>query len=258
MTTTVTVTATMTAALLAAAPGVLAAPARAVSCAATPTDRAFPLTTRIHGGPAAYEAGGGHRTWRLDLTNNTARTCTDIHPVLVLVDERRALTTAQPRLEFYDEHRPRPYPVRFETTDADETIGVFDGDGFPGFTVGPGRTVSVRVRLAIGAGAVDNDVVANAAVVQRHAGDSDWVGQSNDYRFRVVAPAPTPAATSAADPASARPVPGVRDELPPYIGELAGTGGHDTALRLAGIALTLMLTGGGMMLLARVRPVGRT
>ncbi|WP_343239844.1 hypothetical protein [Streptomyces sp. SID12488] len=269
MTTTVTVTATMTAALL-ASPGALAATAsahaHAATCATTPTDRAFPLTTRIHGGPAAYEAGGEHRTWRLDLTNNTARTCTDIHPVLVLVDERRALTTAQPRLEFYDEHRPRPYPVRFEATDADETIGVFDGDGFPGFTVGPGRTVSVRVRLAIGAGAVANDVVANAAVVQRHAGDGDWVGQSNDYRFRVVAPAlalaPTSTSTSTSADAypasSAGPVPGVPDGLPPHIGELAGTGGHDTALRLAGIALALMLTGGGMMLLARLRPVGRT
>lgn len=251
---TTTVTATVTAALL-AAPGALAAPALApaATCATAPTDRTFPLTTRIHGGPAAYEAGGEHRTWRLDLTNNTARVCTDIHPVLVLVDERRALTTAQPRLEFYDEHRTRPYPVRFEATDADETIGVFDGDGFPGFTVGPGRTVSVRVRLAIGAGAVANDVVANAAVVQRHDGDGDWVGQSNDYRFRVVAPA-----SSATDPSSTRPVPGVRDGLPPHIGELAGTGRHDTALRLAGIALALVLAGAGMMLLARVRPVGRT
>ncbi|WP_229695239.1 hypothetical protein [Streptomyces lacrimifluminis] len=249
MTATVTAAVTATAALL-AAPGALAAPARAATCATTPTDRDFPLTTRIHGGPAAYEAGGEHRTWRLDLTNNTARTCTGIHPVLVLVDERRALTTTQPRLEFYDEHRPRPYPVRFEATDADETIGVFDGDGFPGFTVGPGRTVSVRVRLAIGAGAVANDVVANAAVVERHADDGDWVGQSNDYRFRVV--------TAPAEPASsAGPVPGVRDE-PPLTGELAGTGRHDTALRLAGIALALVLTGGGMMLLARVRPVGRT
>ncbi|MGY1500529.1 hypothetical protein ACW4TU_28780 [Streptomyces sp. QTS52] len=257
---TTTLAATMTAATLLAAPGAQAASAPAATCATTPTDRAFPLTTRIHGGPAAYEAGGEHRTWRLDLTNNTARTCTDIHPVLVLVDERRALTTAQPRLEFYDGHHPRAHPVRFEATDADETIGVFDGDGFPGFTVGPGQTVSVRVRLAIGAGAVANDVVANAAVVQRHAGDGDWVGQSNDYRFHVVAPAPAPTpASSAAHPASsARPVPGVRDGLPPRLGELAGTGRHDTALRLAGISLALVLTGGGMMLLARVRPLGRT
>lgn len=270
-TATTTLTAAMTAALL-AAPGALSTTAHAAGCATTPTDRTFPLTTRIHGGPAAYEAGGEHRTWRLDLTNNTARTCTDIHPVLVLVDERRALTAAQPRLEFYDGHRPRAYPVRFEATDADETIGVFDAAGFPGFTVGPGRTVSVEVRLAIGAGAVANDVVANAAVIQRHADDGDWVGQSNDYRFRVVAPdtsdtsdaSDTPDAPDTSGPASARPavpaasaVPGVRDGAA-HTGELAGTGRREAALRLVGIMLALLLTGGGVLLLARVRGVGRT
>lgn len=274
-TATTTLTAAMTAALL-AAPGALSTTAHAAGCATTtPTDRTFPLTTRIHGGPAAYEAGGEHRTWRLDLTNNTARTCTDIHPVLVLVDERRALTAAQPRLEFYDGHRPRAYPVRFESTDADETIGVFEAAGFPGFTVGPGRTVSVKVRLAIGAGAVANDVVANAAVIQRHADDGDWVGQSNDYRFRVVAPdtpdtsdaSDTPNTSETSDPASARPavpavpaasaVPGVRDGAA-HAGELAGTGRREAALRLVGIMFALLLTGGGVLLLVRVRGVGRT
>ncbi|WP_405817066.1 hypothetical protein OG241_20990 [Streptomyces sp. NBC_01390] len=266
MTATVTAPLTAAAALLAAflaVPGALTAPAYAAGCATAPGDRAFPLTTRIHGGPATYEAGGEHQTWRLDLINNTALTCTDIHPVLVLVDERRALTTAQPSLEFYDGHRARPYPVRFEATDADETIGVFDGDGFPGFTVGPGQSVSVKVRLAIGADAVANEVVANAAVVQRHDNDGDWVGESNDYRFRVVpdtdpasaAPVPPPTPPTSA-PA---PVPGVREPgLPTGAGELAGTGRRDTALRLSGIALTLMLTGAGVMLLARVRGVGRT
>lgn len=229
--------------------GLSAGPAHAATCAATtPTDRTFPLTTRIQGGPAAYEAGGQHRTWRLDLTNNTAHPCTDIHPVLVLVDKRRALTPAQARLEFYDGKRARPYPVRFEVTDADETIGVFDGDGFPGFTVGPGRTLSVKVRLAIRAGAVANDVVANAAVVQRHADDGDWVGQSNDYRFRVVAPGPAEAETT---------VPGAQSASP-YDGELAGTGRRAAGIRLAGIALALLLTGGGVLLLARVRGAGRT
>ncbi|MFM9540501.1 hypothetical protein ACKI1I_38575 [Streptomyces turgidiscabies] len=264
MTAPVTVTLTAAAALL-AAPGALTAPAYAAGCGTAPGARTFPLTTRIHGGPATYEAGGEHQTWRLDLTNNTALTCTDIHPVLVLVDERRALTTAQPSLEFYDGHRARPYPVRFEATDADETIGVFEGDGFPGFTVGPGRTVSVKVRLAIGAGAVANEVVANAAVVQRHDkdNDGDWVGESNDYRFHVVPDTDTDIDT---DPASAAPVPptpgsvpGVREPgLPTGAGELAGTGRRDTALRLSGIALTLLLSGAGVMLLARVRGVGRT
>ena len=230
----------------------LSGPAHAATCApTTPTDHTFPLTTRIHSAPAAYEAGGAQRTWRLDLTNTTTHPCTDIHPVLVLVDARRALTAAQTRLEFYDGNRPRPYPVRFEATDADETIGVFDGDGFPGFTVGPGRTLSVRVRLAIGAGAVANDVVVNAAVVQRHADDGDWVGQSNDYRFRVLAPGPAEAATE----------PGVQPDpsaSPSYDGELAGTGRRAAGIRLAGIALALLLTGGGVLLLARFRGVGRT
>lgn len=243
---------------VAGAPPAPAAPAHAdakpLTCDASADRAAFPLTTRIHGGPTAYEAGGEHRTWRLDLTNNTDRVCTDIHPVLVLVDERRALTAAQPRLEFYDGHRARPYPVRFEATDADETIGVFEADGFPGFTVGPGRTVSVKVRLAIGAGAVVNDVVANAAVVQRQVDDGDWVGQSNDYRFRVVAADPVDPAKPT-DPASA--VPGVREQ-PPYADELAGTGRRDATLRLAGIASALLLAGGGVLLIVRVRGVGRT
>lgn len=240
-----------TAIALLAVPGALSVPAyaevRPPACAAAPGDRTFPVTTRIHGGPAVY-AGGEHRTWRLDLTNTTARTCTGIHPVLVLVDERRALTTAQPRLEFYDGNRPRPYPVTFEATDADETIGVFDGDGFAGFTVGAGRTLSVKVRLAIGADAVANDVVANAAVVQRHADDGDWVGQSDDYRFRVVTPA-DPAAETVPDESTG----GVRDGLPyaadglagEVAGELAGTGRRRTTL-LAGIALALLLAGGGL------------
>ncbi|MFI1353290.1 hypothetical protein ACH4TV_06865 [Streptomyces sp. NPDC020898] len=253
--TTATVTA-MAIALL-AVPGALSVPAyaevRPPACAAAPGDRTFPVTTRIHGGPAVYEAGGEHRTWRLDLTNTTARPCTGIHPVLVLVDERRALTTAQPRLEFYDGSRPRPYPVTFEATDADETIGVFDGDGFAGFTVGPGRTVSVKVRLAIGADAVANDVVANAAVVQRHADDGDWVGQSDDYRFRVVAPAdPADPADPAAEAVPGEPTTGVQDGLPyaadEFAGELAGTGRRRTTF-LAGIALALLLTGGGLRVL---------
>ncbi|MFF3379591.1 hypothetical protein ACFYXF_42395 [Streptomyces sp. NPDC002680] len=234
---------------LLSAPGGLPGPAHAATCgAAAATDRAFPLTTRIHGGPAAYQAGGEPRTWRLDLTNNTAHPCTDIHPVLVLVDERRVLTAGQARLEFYDGERARPYPVRFEATDADETIGVFDGDGFPGFTVGPGRTLSVKVRLAIRADAVANDVVANAAVVQRHADDGDWVGQSDDYRFRVVV---------APGPAEAETEPGVQSASP-YDGELAGTGRRAAGIRLAGVALALLLTGGGVLLLARVRGAGRT
>ncbi|CAM5710391.1 hypothetical protein SGLAM104S_00289 [Streptomyces glaucescens] len=61
---------------------------------------AFPLTTRIHGGPPSYAAGGGYGTWYLELTNTTDRPCTGIHPVVVLVDEKRQLKPSQPLLEF--------------------------------------------------------------------------------------------------------------------------------------------------------------
>ncbi len=202
------------AALLAAAPPVRAEPPVALPSCVT-DDRAFPLTTRLHGGPDSYTAGGGFGTWYLDLTNTTGRTCTGIHPVVVLVDGERALKPSQPRLEFYgtpkgspdgpdDAGRPeeaRPHPVRFETTDEDELVGAFDG--FSGFTVGPRETLTVKVRLAVTSDAVPNEVTVNAAVVQRHDGDGDWVGQSNDYRFTIDAdPADAADATGPSDPSA--------------------------------------------------------
>lgn len=198
------------AALLAAAPPASARPPDALpSCANG--DGAFPLTTRLHGGPRSYAAGGGFGVWYLDLTNTTGRTCTGIHPVVVLVDGKHALKPSQPRLEFYAAPNGTadatpdgtgPHPVRFETTDEDELVGAFDG--FPGFTVGPRKTVTVKVRLAVTSDAVPNDVTVNAAVVQRHEGDGDWVGQSNDYRFRIEAD-PTDAAGETPRPAGATP-----------------------------------------------------
>ncbi|MBJ6638848.1 hypothetical protein H4K36_14935 [Streptomyces sp. DHE7-1] len=153
------------------------------TCAAS-GDRAFPLATRIHGGPGAYEAGGGFGTWYLDLTNSTGRTCTDLHPVVVLVDDKRALKPSQPKLEFYD--GTRALPVAFESTDAQELVGVLDAEGFDGFTVPPGRTVTVKLRLFLTSDAVSDQVTANAAVVQRRGDDGDWVGESNAYRFSVA------------------------------------------------------------------------
>ncbi|MFD8000602.1 hypothetical protein [Streptomyces mirabilis] len=152
------------------------------TCAA-PDTRAFPIKTRIHGGPDAYDVGGDFRTWYIDLTNTTAHTCGNIHPIVVLVDSKRTLQPGQARLEFYEGERT--HPVEFEKSDQDENVGAFD-DGFPGFTVGPGRTLTVKVRLSVTSdAAVPNDVVANAAVVQRHNNDGDWVGESNAYRFRI-------------------------------------------------------------------------
>lgn len=156
------------------------------SCSA-PGARDFPVRTRIHGGPAGFDVGGGFGTWYIDLTNTTAHACAGVHPVVVLVDEKRALRPEQARLEFYADKGGggRPHPVAFERSDEAENIGVFD-DGFPGFTVGAGRTLTVKVRLSVTSDAtVPNDVVANAAVVQRHGDDGDWVGESNPYRFRI-------------------------------------------------------------------------
>ncbi|KUN36642.1 hypothetical protein AQJ30_20620 [Streptomyces longwoodensis] len=174
----------------------------APSCDApdAPDAKDFPLTTRLRGGPAAYEAGGGYGTWSLDLTNTTDRTCTGVHPVVVLVDARRALRPSQPLLEFYADGRP--HPVRFQRTDEDELVGAFDG--FPGFTVGPRATVTVRVRLAFTSDTVPDGITADAAVVQRHGDDGDWVGQSADYRFTVTGD-PAPTGPAAADPGAATP-----------------------------------------------------
>lgn len=182
-TTVSTATATAATAATAARPPHAARADATPSCAAADA-RAFPLATRIRGGPPSYEAGGGQGTWYIDLTNTTGRTCTGIHPVVVLTDDKRALRPNQPRLDFDDGSRTRP--VTFEATDAHELVGVLDGTGFEGFTVPPGRTVSVRVRLALASDAVPDQVTANAAVVQRRGQDGDWVGESNAYRFAIA------------------------------------------------------------------------
>ncbi|KOV59358.1 hypothetical protein [Streptomyces sp. MMG1121] len=154
----------------------------AVACAGADA-HAFPLATRIRGGPGSYVAGGGYGTWYIDLTNTTRRTCTGIHPVVVLVDDKRALQPGQPRLDFYD--GPRARPVSFESTDEQELVGVLDGAGFDGFAVPPGKTVSVRVRLSLTSDAVVERVTASAAVVQRRGGNGEWVGESGPYRFGI-------------------------------------------------------------------------
>ncbi|MFF9088005.1 hypothetical protein ACF1BE_16570 [Streptomyces sp. NPDC014991] len=176
----------------------------APSCAGADT-RAFPLATRIRGGPASYEAGGGYGTWYIDLTNTTRRACARIHPVVVLADDRRALRPEQPQLDFYEGSRVRP--VTFESTDAHELVGVLDGAGFDGFTVPPGGTVSVRVRLALTSDAQAGRVTANAAAVQRRGQDGDWVGESNTYRFSIGGDeedtgeaTPTPSGSAPASP----------------------------------------------------------
>ncbi|WP_330238894.1 hypothetical protein [Streptomyces sp. NBC_00525] len=174
-----------------------AAPAPGRTGCGDPASDDFPIDTRIHGGPDTYASGGGYGTWFLDLTNTTAEPCRAVHPVLVLTDEDRTLTADQIRLRFSERARPGvEHRVTWETTDRDEHIGVFGGDGddaFPGFTVPAGRTVTVQVRLAFTSDAAPGRITANAAVVQRRGagdgaggGDGEWVGESGDYPFTVV------------------------------------------------------------------------
>ncbi|MEV6765243.1 hypothetical protein AB0N16_32295 [Streptomyces sp. NPDC051105] len=215
------------AAVLAPVPSATAAPLSSsettapadASCAGA-DEQGFPLATRIHDGPSSYEPGGGYGTWYLDLTNTTGRTCTDIHPIVVLVDDKRALKPSQTELEFYDGPRTRPVPLT--ETDESELVGVFDGDGFPGLTVAPGATVSVKVRLAVTSDAVPNAVTANAAVVQRRGSDGDWVGESDDYRFGIGGEPPPASAAPAVPSIGAEVGPGISPEASP--GASAGTG----------------------------------
>ncbi|MFF1696617.1 cell wall protein [Streptomyces sp. NPDC058257] len=147
-----------------------------------PNGGGFPIGTRIKGGPATYEAGGGYRKWSLKLANSTRGSCGNIHPVVVIVDKERELRPRQIQLDFHDGTRWRP--VGIERTDRDENVGVFD-DGFPGFTVKAGRTRTVKVRLSFTSEARSERAVISAAVVQRRDDDGDWVGESDDYPFAV-------------------------------------------------------------------------
>ncbi|MEU6682594.1 LPXTG cell wall anchor domain-containing protein [Streptomyces sp. NPDC046832] len=251
--------ATATAVLLPGAhPALADAPAPA--CAA-PDDHTFPLTTRIHGGPASYTAGGGFGTWSVDLTNTTDRTCAGIHPVVVLVDDKRTLEPSQPRLEFFEGENA--HPVRFEKTGEDELVAAFADEegGFAGFTVAPGDTVTVKVRLTLTSDAEPNEVTANAAVVQRHDDDGDWVGQSNDYRFRIDGGEPgtdtdtgTGKDTGTDTGTESRPDPDAsvppREDRLPFAEELARTG---TGTQVSAAAAALLLAGGVTLLVARRR-----
>ncbi|MEU9928245.1 peptidase [Streptomyces anulatus] len=200
-----------------------------------PDAKDFPIETRIQGAPDRYASGGGYGTWFLDLTNTTDTTCRALHPVLVLADRDRRLTSDQIQLEFSEPGRPGiEHRVTWESTDRDEQIGVFggerddrrekaeggeegeagtstgagtgagtstgtgadgSGDGFLGFTVPAGETVSVRVRMAFTSDTDPGPVTAHAAVVQRRhqdkakgggREDGEWVGESEDYAFVIV------------------------------------------------------------------------
>ncbi|MFJ3585265.1 LPXTG cell wall anchor domain-containing protein [Streptomyces sp. NPDC090127] len=274
------------------------------------TEPDFPIATRIHGGPRTYVPGDRFRTFEVDLTNTTAESCQGIHPVLALVDRDRVLQPGQIRMDFYDAGARRWRPVTFEATEEDESVGVFsdasglseasglpDASGlsglselpglpgevvdreFAGFVVPAGRTVTVPVRLAFREGAAPNEVVANAAIVQRHGDDGDWVGESGAYRLAITpegavpeepesTPAePTPGEStpgestpSEATPGETAPPPGDTSPAPrppgrpplPVRPELAQTG-PESAVVLAPAAGALVLTGAGLFLAARRR-----
>ncbi|MFD8195745.1 hypothetical protein [Streptomyces wuyuanensis] len=154
----------------------------------------FPIATRIVRGPQEYRAGGDAHEFSVELSNTTAQPCLNIHPVVVLAGQGRAIPPDRVRLEFFDGAARIWRPVTIEKTDQGEAVGAFGAGsgGFAGLSLPAGGTFSVRVRLAFPDRTTAPDaVVANAAVVQRRGADGDWVGESNDYRFDILGPEPT-------------------------------------------------------------------
>ncbi|WP_274559029.1 hypothetical protein [Streptomyces spiramyceticus] len=233
----------------------LAPPADQQPTCGDPDSADFPIGTRLRGGPDTYHPGGGFKHWYLELANATDESCHNIHPVIVIADRDRELASSQTKFEFYDEDARSWRRVPFEKTDEDEHIGVFDG--FQGFTVAADKTVTVKVRLTFASGTRPGDVVTNAAVVQRHGDDGEWVGESNDYRF-AIDEAEAEDADGADDVAEAEqgkePGADEPDDATPRIGEhrrgsLAMTGprGHDHLLPLGATAGALLLGGGALV-----------
>jgi hypothetical protein len=231
---------------------------RAPTCGKT-SDPVFPIKTRLHGGPATVRAGSGFHPWSVDLTNSTRETCHRIHPVLVLTAQDRGLTEDRVTLEFYDEDADRWRPVVLEETSEDEIVGVFDG--FQGFVVPAGGTVTVRTRLSLDAGTPSNTVTVNAAVVQRKGDDGDWVGASGDHRFTIVAgegdrsTEPSPARSSADPSPSGSPTPAATPAgvSPSRSGQLATTGSGPLTRIGIGVGGAILLGAGALALLTRRR-----
>ncbi|MFJ9343952.1 hypothetical protein ACIRP0_32435 [Streptomyces sp. NPDC101733] len=234
-----------------------ALPSRAQATCGDGKSSTFPIGARIRGGPAVYRAGAGAQAWLLDLTNNTNTTCTAIHPVLVFTDQARVLRPAHLRMEF--DAPGGPYAVSLEHTDRDEIIAVFDGgEAFPGFAVGAGGSVTVKVRLAFTADAPHGEVLADAALVQRkgdHGDDGDWVGEAGGYRFSVEGPDDS-GGDGTTDGGST--VDGGDQDGSETAGSLAHTGPR-TGTYGAG-ALAALTAGAGLLLAARRprTPAGRT
>ncbi|WP_246150383.1 hypothetical protein [Streptomyces qinzhouensis] len=189
----------------------------------------FPIATRLYGGPDAHHPGTGFEPWAVELTNTTGRACREVHPVLVFAARDRGLTPARMMLEFYDPGAARWRTAPLAATAEDEVVGVLGTQRAKGggFTVGARAAVTVKVRLALTGDTPPNQVTVNAAVVQRHGSDGDWVGESGDYRFAVLKDRGTGAGVT-------------RDEL--------ATTGTGSTLRLAA-ALGMVLAAGGVLVL---------
>lgn len=204
-----------------------ALPSRAHATCGDGKAAAFPIGARIRGGPAVYRTGGGPQSWYLDLTNTTGSVCTAIHPVVVFTGKDRTLRPAHLRMEF--DAPGGTFPVSLEGTDRDEIIAVFDGgDAFPGFTVGAGGSLTVKVGLAFAPDAPTGEVLADAALVQRKGDDGDWVGEAGGYRFTVE---------------------GSEGDESAEAGALAHTGPRDRAYGVG--AAVAVAAGGGLLLAAR-------
>jgi hypothetical protein len=264
---------------------VLTAAALAANCAPAAGED-FPLRARLHGGPAEYTAGGAPRAFALDLANATGADRREVHAVVMLIDDRRALFPAQIAMEYADGAGDW-HPVSFEHTDNDENVAVLGGENGPGTVVPARATVTVRLRLRFAPGTPAGRVTASATVMQRKGDDGDWVGESDPYAFRTLPAAPTghapwaqspaaPAATTASTPptasaapkapaspttsptASTAPAPPTASTLPtppvsPTPPALAATGAHRPPAGPLVTAGALLLAGGVLLLAARRR-----
>jgi hypothetical protein len=259
---------------------ILTAAALAANCALA-AGQDFPLRARLHGGPAEYTAGGAPRAFALDLANATGADRREVHAVVMLIDDRRALFPAQIAMEYADGAGDW-HPVSFEHTDNDENVAVLGGENGPGTVVPARATVTVRLRLRFAPGTPAGRVTASATVMQRKGDDGDWVGESDPYAFRTLPAAPTghapwahaPTATTAptastATTASMPPTASAAPKAPaspttstPPVSRtapaLAATGAHRPPAGPLSTAGALLLAGGVLLLAARRRKPRRS